>query len=277
MKTAVIIGTGQAGLTASRLIDRNNMRLIAFGDNDEKKHKEGEPPVVSVEAAIEREPDLVIVGVLGKDRTEQIIEQVKGIGYTGRVFAANDFRRMIDIRAAVIKLIASEISQVEGSIAEFGVFRGDLAWQLNEMFPERRLYLFDTFEGFDERDIKKEIAAENGKMDDFSDTTVEYVLSRMPNIQNVIIRKGYFPDTAKGLEEEKFSLVSLDPDLYLPCLEGLEFFYPRISNGGMIVVHDYNSFQYSGIKRAVMDFRKEEPGLRLVPLADMHGTAVIIK
>ena len=38
---------------------------------------------------------------------------------------------------------------------------------------------------------------------------------------------------------EKFAFVSLDTDLYKPTLAGLEFFWPRMSKGGFIFIHDF--------------------------------------
>lgn len=49
----------------------------------------------------------------------------------------------------------------------------------------------------------------------------------MPNKEKVVIKKGYFPESIQNdenLKNEKFCFVSLDPDLYKPILEGLEFF-----------------------------------------------------
>ena len=40
-----------------------------------------------------------------------------------------------------------------GNVAEGGVFEGYFAKRINAAFPDRKLYLFDTFEGFDNRDI----------------------------------------------------------------------------------------------------------------------------
>ena len=34
--------------------------------------------------------------------------------------------------------------------------KGDTAWQINELFADRQRYLFDTFEGFDKRDLDLE-------------------------------------------------------------------------------------------------------------------------
>ena len=90
------------------------------------------------------------------------------------------------------------------------------------------------------------------------------------------MRRGYFPETAEGLEET-FALVSLDADLYAPTLAGLRWFYPRMARGGMILLHDYNSSQFDGVRRAVKEYEDEAERLALVPLCDLHGTAVIVK
>ncbi|MDR1267790.1 MAG: TylF/MycF family methyltransferase [Holosporales bacterium] len=50
--------------------------------------------------------------------------------------------------------------------------------------------------------------------------------------EKLVFRKGYFPDTAASDADEKFAFVSLDTDLYQPIHAGLEFFYPRLHEGG---------------------------------------------
>ncbi|MDR2361603.1 MAG: hypothetical protein LBD91_02625 [Prevotellaceae bacterium] len=42
---------------------------------------------------------------------------------------------------------------IEGCVAEGGVFQGEFAKEINRIFPTKKLYLFDTFSGFDERDV----------------------------------------------------------------------------------------------------------------------------
>ena len=45
-------------------------------------------------------------------------------------------------------------------------------------------------------------------------------------------RKGYFPSTAVGLEENKFAFVMLDVDIFQASVNVFEFFYPRMVRGG---------------------------------------------
>lgn len=193
-----------------------------------------------------------------------------------RRFSLDD--RVEFVRLSSLELVAQEIYDrgVAGQVAELGVYRGDFAKLLNEAFPDRRLYLFDTFEGFNATDvtIEKTKSFSTGTQD-FSNTNVELVLSKMPHPTRCVVRKGYFPDTATGLEET-FAFVSIDADLYEPILRGLEYFYPRIVPGGYIFVHDYNDALYPGAKQAVREFCAREH-LNFFPLSDGWGTAVLCK
>lgn len=76
--------------------------------------------------------------------------------------------------------------------------------------------------------------------------------------------------------DESFALVSLDPDLYDPTYDGLCYFWPRLSEGGYILVHDYNVTRYPGPKKAVHRFAAET-GACWVPVSDMYGTAIFVK
>lgn len=122
---------------------------------------------------------------------------------------------------------------ISGSVAEAGVFRGEFAKHINNFFPDRKFYLYDTFEGFDVCDIKKDDNLDViGNLKYASNTSVELVMSKMTYPQNCIIKKGYFPNTAKE-DDEIFCFVNIDMDLYDPVKAGLEYFYPKMSGGGL--------------------------------------------
>lgn len=183
------------------------------------------------------------------------------------------------VRTGSLELMAYEINEkrLQGCIAELGVYKGDFAKYMNKVFPNRTFYLFDTFEGFHEKDIETDIKAgySSGKQD-FSNTSVEMVLNKMPYRENCIIRQGWFPETAKGIEDERFVFVSLDTDLFEPIYTGLQFFYPRLQAGGGIFVHDFNNCEYKGSSAAVRKF-SEEQGVPYLCLTDECGSAVILK
>jgi Macrocin-O-methyltransferase (TylF) len=101
------------------------------------------------------------------------------------------------------------------------------------------------------------------------------VRRRVGSSPNVVLRPGYVPDTLAGLEDERFAFVLLDLDLLEPTRASLEFFYPRLSPGGYLVMHDYNNPESDwACKRALDDFLEDRPE-RLVELGDMWGSALI--
>lgn len=118
--------------------------------------------------------------------------------------------------------------------------------------------MFDTFEGFDARDIIFEVRhgyskAEVGNLNIISEMQV---LDKMEYPQNYIIKKGYFPESTVDINE-KFCYVNLDMDLYKPTLEGFRFFYSLTVAGGIITVHDYFLQGYEGVNAAMKEFMEE--------------------
>jgi O-methyltransferase len=184
------------------------------------------------------------------------------------------------VRASTLELISHEIylRNVPGSCAELGVYRGEFARLMNTLFIDRKLYLFDTFSGFDPADLEYEKRfGFHDPTKDFKDTDIETVLSTMPHPENCVVKSGHFPRTAEGLDEE-FALVSIDVDLFTPTYEGLGYFYPRLIPGGFILVHDYNNNDnYPGPRAAVDRFCIEERSIPFVPLCDLYGSVVLRK
>ena len=206
-----------------------------------------------------------------------------------KIFISNSLaalkrKRFIDnnyfdyVRIATLELISFEINskKLAGNIAELGVYKGKFGRYINQFFPDRRFYLFDTFQGFDQRDLRKEQLEHysSGKQD-FSDTSVEKVLKIMPHPDQCVPVKGFFPESAKNIEDS-FVFVSLDADLYEPTYNGLSYFYPRMVHGGYVFVHDFNNDAYKGARMAVEKFCDEQ-GISYLPIPDSMGSAVIVK
>jgi O-methyltransferase len=166
--------------------------------------------------------------------------------------------------------------RVPGDFAELGVYKGESACILHHLDPGRKFHLFDTFSGFPQQDLEHESGeAATYTSDRFSDTHITAVLKRISGNENILMHPGYFPETAEKVRNEIFALVNLDADLYQPTRAALDFFYPSLSRGGIIFIHDYN-YKWEGIKRAVDEFMKTIPeSLLLVP--DMDGTCMIVK
>lgn len=204
---------------------------------------------------------------------------ILGSGKFGRAIYMEDYYRF-----RTFELVAKQIidENVEGSVAEVGVFRGTFSAMINHYFSDRLLYLFDTFEGFDDEEARDEIEKGHCK-DSFlighKDTSLERAVGNLECPDKAVVCKGLFPNTIpEKARSEKFAFVSLDVDFEKSTFDGLEFFYPRLSEGGMIFIHDYTTCDLHGIKNAV-DHYEMEHGIKLkkIPIADKAGTLIIVK
>ena len=165
---------------------------------------------------------------------------------------------------------------VEGAFVELGVYQGETAEIIHEMDLSRDFHLFDTFEGFDDKDLVLEKNKDDRyTTNNFSDTQLNKVKEIFKGSSNVFFYKGYFPDTSVDLKEEKFAFVNIDADLYKPTISALEYFYPKLSPGGVIIVHDYNH-TWDGAKQALDEFIITIPEC-LIEIPDWQGSAMIIK
>mgnify|MGYP005758856879 CR=1 FL=1 len=190
---------------------------------------------------------------------------------------ADDYNR---IRA--FELVVEEIREndIPGAVAEVGVFQGEFAKYINAAFPQKVCYLFDTFEGFRFSEAEKEKKAGNcgeAFIERFKDADEKLVLKKMPFPKKVVCKKGLFPESLGGMEDI-FAFVSLDVDFEQAIYDGLAYFYPRLSEGGYIFVHDYNSGTLKGVRNAIQKYENiNKIRMAKVPIPDLCGTLVITK
>jgi len=155
--------------------------------------------------------------------------------------------------------IAKIQSNLEGDMAEVGVYTGGSAKLICKTKGNRKLHLFDTFEGLPqitEKDIiSKKIL---WKHEHFKKTNLESVKKYLSEFDMVYFYKGKFPDTAEPVKDCKFSFIHLDADLYTTTLNALQFFYPRLVKGGIIISHDYNA---DSVRNAFDEFFKDKQQL----------------
>ncbi|GAF05786.1 TylF/MycF/NovP-related O-methyltransferase [Saccharicrinis fermentans] len=165
---------------------------------------------------------------------------------------------------------------IEGDLAEVGVFKGETAKVIHHLMPERSLYLFDSFSGLPAQVIREDCdGTVRPQTVNFEQTSKEEVEKYMKGNHRVEIREGIFPDTAADLKEHTFAFVHLDADLYKSTLDGLQFFYPRLAPGGSVLVHDYNH-NWEGVRKAVDEFEMTVPE-QFVELYDMYGSVLLTK
>lgn len=143
-------------------------------------------------------------------------------------------------------------ANMDGDIVECGVFKGSTLFSIALLLKQRninkKIYGLDSFEGLPEmEDIDKGITKET-----FGNTNYSTVCRGRDKLglSNIILIKGFFKDTLKKLEGEKFILVHLDCDLYQSYKECLEFLYDKVLPGGYILFDEYSH----GAKKAIDEF-----------------------
>lgn len=172
---------------------------------------------------------------------------------------------MKDVEAIQLYKCVVSTEKVLGDIAEIGSYNGASAKIICEAKKKRNFYIFDTFEGIPEISER-----DHGFHEGQFKGSYNFVKNYLKNYKNVFIYKGVFPDTAHPIVNKKFSFVNLDVDIYKSTINCLDFFYPRMSKGGIILCHDYvNS---PGIQEAFKEFFKHKPE----PVISLTGTHCMV-
>lgn len=195
---------------------------------------------------------------------------------------ANDLElHLIDdnMRYLQMGLLAQEIERrkLDGAIAELGVYRGGFSQYISHAFSNRKYYLFDTFDGFNEEQINHDNEKFSARRDDFKNTSIEHVLSIVgkKHKSEIVVKEGFFPNSAQDVDD-KFVFVSIDVDLYQPTLDGLNFFYHKMVAGGYIMIHDLMADGFKGCRQAVYEFC-EAQNIFFIPIPDAITSALIVK
>lgn len=180
---------------------------------------------------------------------------------------------------------------VDGARAECGVFMGFSALLMCRAaktklhdFSGAGFYLVDSFEGLSSpsdsdlipvRDASK---SKTGKASAFlagaGQATLEHARSVLGDFPDVQISKGWIPEVFATLPVTRWSFVHIDVDLYDPTLSGLEYFYPRMSPGGVIICDDYGALLFPGARKAWDEFCKARD---IVFVVLDTGQSVILK
>lgn len=151
--------------------------------------------------------------------------------------------------------LARAMTRLPGAFAEVGVYQGTTAKLICEVKGTKPLLLFDTYEG-----LPKDSAKDAGvhRVSDYA-CSLEKVQTYLKDYDGLSWHKGLFPDSTHDVPEQKYAFVHFDVDLYEGTLACLEYFYPRMVPGGVLLSHDFGMLQ--GVEQAFHDFMadKQEP------------------
>jgi O-methyltransferase len=172
-------------------------------------------------------------------------------------------RRMLltPVEAYQLYAAATAVRKIPGDAAEVGVFRGASAKLIRSALPDKRLHLFDTFEGLPEpQPVDGDLRS--GQFSCGLDEVKSFLGSEVDTCFHV----GIFPSSAGPAKERTFAFVHLDVDLYDGTLSALNWFYSRMQAGGIIITHDY--VVLPGPTKAFDEFFREKPD----PIIELSGS-----
>lgn len=141
--------------------------------------------------------------------------------------------------------------RAEGEAWECGVYRGETAVHLAAIAKRqgRILRLFDTFQGRPEKGPMDTGVSQSA----FTDTSLERAQAAVGMYP--VWHPGLIPQTFDGLDASRIAFAYVDLDLYQSTVDALTFIAPRLVEGGVIVVDDYDAaVQWPGVRLAVDSF-----------------------
>lgn len=162
-------------------------------------------------------------------------------------------------------------NRISGDFVECGVWRGGSMMVIASILmyageDSRNLYLYDTFEGMtvpSELDVQYDgqpagelydkITREEGAWcyADIHDVARNLKATGYPENKTKLIR-GEVEKTIPGTIPEKIALLRLDTDWYSSTFHELEYLYPRLVSGGVLIIDDYGHWQ--GAKQATDEY-----------------------
>jgi O-methyltransferase len=178
---------------------------------------------------------------------------------------------------------------LEGEVVECGAFLGLSSYVFcnyirlaDPDFEGAGYHIFDSFEGLSQPSEQDAITDESfgavgthaqpagsfhGSLD-----TVKTTLRDFPGVE---YHQGWIPESFAGQPERKYKFVHVDLDLYDPIKGAVEYFYPRLVKGGVIVIDEYGFPRWPGARRALDEFCQAH-GLT-TPVCLTTGNGVLIK
>jgi len=168
-------------------------------------------------------------------------------------------------RAHVALWAARTAMKVLGDFVECGVNAGFMSsaimCRLSWHETGRKFYLIDTFAGpdlrqFSEAEIKRGRLriAQNALAAGAYATDLERVERNFAEWRNVVVVRGLIPDVLAGVPSGPVAFLHVDLNCALPEREALEFFWNRITPGGIVLLDDYAYYGHGAQTEAVDQF-----------------------
>jgi len=167
---------------------------------------------------------------------------------------------------------------VPGDIVEFGCYAGTTSLFIRRLLDEagqstnRTLHVYDSFEGLPEKTKQDSSPAGTdfraGKLSVSKKELLHQF--RTANLQPPIVHKGWFNQLTEADAPNQIAFAFLDGDFYDSIMDSLKLVWPRMAQGGVVLVDDYGREALPGAERAVRDFFSGQQ-----PIKHEHNVAIL--
>lgn len=182
--------------------------------------------------------DLSTTKIVKRMRSGDIIELCR-IAQTASV---NPFDKLKLLADTFLKVV-----DIPGDVADLGAYQGGTSLILRRLAPDKHLHIFDTWCGTPYDD---ELCHHKGG--EWS-ASIDICKQFVGTGELTHYWQGTFPlhYQRDGLGNKKFCFAYIDPDVYLSVKDAIEWFWPRMSQGGIMMFDDYSWSPCAGVKKAV--------------------------
>ena len=192
-----------------------------------------------------------------------------------RVYAAAEGRTLVSRdRCFVLWRTLQQALHLDGDLLECGVFRGGTALleatTVRDQGAERPLHLVNSW-----RCPTPRRASNRFREGDFASTSYEDVRQALAPFPFAQVHQGFIPEILDELAIERLAWAYIDVNIYAAVRDSLQFIYPRLLPGGVIVLDDYGFPSCPGVRRAMDEFFAD--GHPEVPLCLPTGQGLVTK
>lgn len=161
--------------------------------------------------------------------------------------------------------------RLSGDFAECGVFRGGSAYLMCQVaqLDHKQVHLFDSFAGLSK---PAEHESEHWSPGDLA-VGEEEVHTNLREFDNFHTYAGWIPERFADVSSHTFSFVHIDVDLEQPTRDSIEFFYPRLVPGGVLLLDDHGSAMCPGARATALDYFANQPE-QVMDLATGQGLVI---
>ena len=160
----------------------------------------------------------------------------------------NEINNSLYARLYILRQLATQ-QKDKGNFAECGVYAGMSMFFVADLCKNKFIGV-DSFEGVSE---PGEYDSDYFKSKKLS-ISISFAQKILKNFDNIDLYKGWIPEVFDKLNDEQYSYVNIDVDLYDPTKNSIEYFWPRLIKGGVLICDDYGSDKTPGARKAMNDF-----------------------